>query len=43
MKMEKYMEIIFQVKLVAKNIVLGSSETHFIHMRDNLHAYETLA
>ena len=40
MKMEKYVEIIFQVKMVAKSKVLASSETHFIHMRDNLHAFE---
>ena len=36
-KMEKYMEFepsgIFYVKLVAKNIVLGSPGTHFMHMR----------
>ena len=38
-KMEEYMESelsgIFWVKLVAKNIVLGSSGTHFMHMRVN--------
>ena len=36
-KMEEYMESelsgIFRVKLVAKNIMLGSSRTHFRHMR----------
>ena len=36
-EMEKYMESelsgIFRVKLIAKNIVLGSSGTHFTHMR----------
>ena len=36
-KMEEYMESehsgIFWVKLVAKNIVLGSPGTHFMHMR----------
>ena len=35
--MEDYMESeftgIFQVKLVAKNIMFGSRETHFMHMR----------
>ena len=35
--MEKYVESelsgIFTVKLVAKNIVLGSSGTHFMHIR----------
>ena len=38
-KMEEYMESgltgIFWVKLVTKNIVFGSSGTHFIHMRVN--------
>ena len=38
-KMEEYMESepsgIFKVKLVAKNIVLGSPGTHFMHMRVN--------
>ena len=37
MKMEEYMESehsgVFWVKLVAKNIVLGSSGTRFMHMR----------
>ena len=37
--MEEYMESelsgIFLVKLVAKNILLGSSETHFMHVRVN--------
>ena len=35
--MDEYMESepsgIFWVKLVAKNIVLGSPETHFMHMK----------
>ena len=39
-KMEEYMKSelsgIFWVKLVAKNIVLGSSGTHFMHMRVNI-------
>ena len=38
-KMEEYMESgpsgSFLVKLVAKNIVLRSMETHFMHMRVN--------
>ena len=36
MKMEKYMEselsVIFRVKLVAKNILVGSLGSHFINM-----------
>ena len=36
-KMEEYMEFessgIFRVKLVAKNIALGSPVTHFMHLR----------
>ena len=35
-KMEEFMESelsgIFQVELVTKNVVLGSSGTHFMHM-----------
>ena len=38
-KMEEYIEPklsgIFWVKIVAKNIVLGSTRTHFKHMRFN--------
>ena len=36
-KMEEFMESehsgIFRVELVTKNVVLGSSGTHFMHMR----------
>ena len=39
-KMEEHMETelfgIFGVKMVAKNIVLRSTGTHFMHMRANL-------
>ena len=38
-KMEEFMESensgIFRVKLITKNVVLGSSGTHFMHMRVN--------
>ena len=33
--MEPHHSDIFRVELVTKNVVRGSSGTHFIHMRDN--------
>ena len=42
-KMEEYMQAelsgIFWVKMVAKNIMLGSQGTHFMHMRVNIYKH----
>ena len=42
--MEEFMEYehsgIFRVELVTKNVVLGSSGTHFMHMRVNIKTEE---
>ena len=39
LKMDKFMEsehsVIFRLELVTKSVVLGSSGTHFMHMRVN--------
>ena len=43
MKMEEFMESenpgIFRVELVTKNVVFGSSETHFMHLRIKNHTF----